>query len=75
MGSLWSPFTTVTDVMRKFKVVKKSGSAGYIKKSLGSISTFNTMKAGFIPATEFTISRKSSPHCPSPRPLNRNLFE
>ena len=48
--------------IHKFKVVNKLGSAGHIKKSLGSISTFNTMKAGFIPATEFTIRRKSSPH-------------
>ena len=55
-----------------YKVVKQIGSPGHLKKSQQSITSFNSLRAGFCSPKDFTLRRKSSPHSssPSPSPLS-----
>ena len=55
-----------------YKVVKQIGTPEHLKKSQQSITSFNSLRAGFCSPKDFTLRRKSSPHSssPSPSPLS-----
>ena len=56
--------------VHRYKVVRKIGTEGHIKKSHKSLSTLNVRMAGFSPSENFTL-RRSSPHSPAQSPLLR----
>ena len=55
-----------------YKVVKQIGTPEHLKKNQQSITSFNSLRAGFCSPKDFTLRRKSSPHysSPSPSPLS-----
>ena len=44
-----------------FKIVRKLGTATHLKKSKNSLVSFNSKRAGFSPAWDLTLRKKSSP--------------
>ena len=62
---------TVHSTLRKFeedhgkKIVRKMGTPIHVQRSLQTLSTFNSARAGFTPPSEMTI-RKSTPRSTPP---------
>ena len=62
---------TVHSTLRKFeevhgkKIVRKMGTPVHVQRSLETISTFNSSRAGFTPPSEMTL-RKSTPRSTPP---------
>ena len=48
-----------------YKVVRKLGTPNHLKKAKRSLVSFNSTRAGFSPARDLTLRRKSSPRPPS----------
>ena len=44
-----------------FKIVRKLGTATHFKKSKNFLVSFNSKRAGFSPAWDLTLRKKSSP--------------
>ena len=53
-----------------FKVVRKMGTPSHLQKAKRSLVSFNSTRAGFSPARDLTLRRKSSPHPAT----NKELF-
>ena len=45
-----------------FKVIRKLGTPSHLQKAKRSLVPFNSTRAGFLPAKDLTLRRKSSPH-------------
>jgi hypothetical protein len=48
-----------------YKLVRKLGTPNHLKKAKRSLVSFNSTRAGFSPARDLTLRRKSSPRPPS----------
>ena len=66
MGNLWRHFIPLSENLKNGKkIVRKMGTPIHVQRSLETISTFNSARAGFTPPSVMTI-RKSTPRSTPP---------